>query len=126
MHTVPPPLIAVPRVTTINPGPGTTPVDLKVELVGNPAGVTFDCAIGPSRAILSAGALVLKGIARGQRVIMTFGAFQDLSARLYGRQRFVPDEPVILSRMFASTNRVFSNGAETTTQPNALHETHFR
>ena len=35
-------------------------------------------------------------------------------------QRFLPDEPVALTRMRAATNRTFTNGAETTTQPNAL------
>jgi hypothetical protein len=56
-------------------------------------------------------------------VVLTFQATRSLSARLYGRQVFLPDDPVnrvILSRMRATTNRTFNGDQETTSQPNPL------
>jgi peptidoglycan hydrolase-like protein with peptidoglycan-binding domain len=119
-NTVTPPLIAVPKITAVNPGPGSAPIDLKIELAASVPDISFECSIGQVRASSAPGPLVLKSIARGARVMMTFRASRNLSARFYSRQRFLPDEPVALTRMRAATNRTFTNGAETTTQPNPL------
>jgi hypothetical protein len=119
-NIVTPPLIAAPKITALNSGAGTTPIDLKIELAASVPDISFECSIGQVRASSSPGPLVLKGIARGARVVMTFRASRNLSARFYSRQRFLPDEPVALTRMRAATNRTFTNGAETTTQPNPL------
>jgi hypothetical protein len=51
---------------------------------------------------------------------MRFLATRALSARLHGRQRFLPDDAVALTRLRAASNRTFDGNSETTTAPNAL------
>jgi hypothetical protein len=120
-QTVPPPLIAVPTIAAVNGGPGTGPIDLNIQLATAPTDVAFECIVGQQRAVSSSGVATISNIARGQRVVLTFQAMRNLSARLYSRQRFVPDDLVVLSRMRATTNRTFTGDhQETTSQPDPL------
>jgi hypothetical protein len=119
-QTITPPLIAVPSIAVVNGGPGTGPVDLKVQLATAAADVAFDCVVGQQRAVSSSGVVTIQKVPRGQRIVLTFQATRNLSAHLYGRQVFLPNDPVALSRMRATTNRTFKGEQETTSQPNAL------
>jgi hypothetical protein len=117
-HPVPPPLVAIPQITI--GASGATTVDLHVSLAGGLTDVGMDCAIGQVRASSATGSLVLPGIARGGRTVMRFLATRGLSARLYSRQCFLPDQTVALTRLRAASNRTFTDSSETTTQPNEL------
>ena len=125
-HAASPPLIAVPTIAAATPIPASGPIDLTVKLVTAAlTGVAIDCAIGKVRAFAASGPLTLKGIERGtpgkpNRVVLSFLATRNLSARLYSKQRFLPAEAVSMSRLRISTNRTFAVGGdtETTTTPN--------
>jgi PKD domain len=124
-HTVSPPLIAVPAIAAAAPIPASGPIDLTVKLATALTGVAIDCAIGKVHAFAVSGPLTLKGIDRGtpgkpNRVVVDFLATRNFSARLYSKQRFLPDEAVSISRLRISTNQTFAVGGdtETTTTPN--------
>jgi len=54
--------------------------------------------------------------------VLDFLATRKLSARFYGKQRYLPDSPVALNRGRIATNRTFDavTGAETTMSLNAF------
>jgi Tc toxin complex TcA C-terminal TcB-binding domain/PKD domain len=126
-HTVSPPLIALPTIDPATPIPASGPIELTVKLAPAMNDIAIDCSIGKVRASAASGPLTLKGIERGtpgkpNRVVLNFLATRNLSARLYSKQRFLPAEPVSMSRLRVSTNRTFAVGGdtETTTAPNAF------
>jgi hypothetical protein len=120
-HPVVAPLIIVP---TLSAGAasvdGTIPVS--VSLPPGTTEVSIDCVAGRSRASSDGGPATLH--LRPGSYVIDFKATRKLHARFYGRQRYLPAVPLMLSRGRMSTNRTFDpeTGLDTTASPNAFTE----
>jgi hypothetical protein len=114
---LPAPLVVVPTFTAGPASDGIVPVT--IALAGNVTDVAIECSSGSTRRFANAGTLVMP-LAAGRSHVVRFSAMRNLSARFYGKQRYEPATPVVLSRGRAATNRTFVDGAETTTAANSF------
>ena len=97
---------------------GTVPLTISL-----PTGVTdvsLECSVDRTRGFADSGTAVLN--LKPGSYELDFLATRKLSARFYGKQRYLPTDTVDLYRDHTATNRTFdlATGAETTTSPNAF------
>jgi hypothetical protein len=108
------PLLSAGAVST----DGTVP--LTVSLPTGVTDVSLDCSAGEVRGFADSGSAVLN-LKPGSHAV-DFLATRKLSARFYGKQRYLPTDVVDLYRGRIATNRTFdlATGAENTTSSNAF------
>jgi hypothetical protein len=108
-------------VTPVFSASATAPDGMVTLTVSAPAGVTdvsLDCSAGGARARSDSGPATLK--LKPGTYMLDFLATRKLSARFYGKQRYLPAAPIALNRGRIATNRTFdpATGAETTASLN--------
>lgn len=116
-HPMTGPLVVVPTFSagTVSTQ-GTVPVTISPPAAL--AGVSLDCRTGATRKWAPSGPVQLDLVPGSY--VLTFLAIRDFSARLYGKQRYLPDEKLTIVHGALATNRTFDalTGAETTSAPN--------
>jgi hypothetical protein len=113
------PLIVAPVLSAGAVLPNGT-VPLTVALPAAATDVSLACSAGGERGSADSGTAVLN--LKPGFYELDFLATRKLSARFYGKQRYLPEDDVDLYRDRIATNRTFdpTTGAETTTSPNAF------
>ena len=113
------PLIVAP-VLSAGPVSADGTVPLTISLPTGVTDVSLECSVDRTRGFADSGMAVLN--LKPGSYELDFLATRKLSARFYGKQRYLPTDTVDLYRDRTATNRTFdlATGAETTTSPNAF------
>ena len=95
-------------------------VTLTVSTSGGAQDVSLDCSAGTVRARSDSGPAILK--LKPRTYILDFLAMRKLSARFYGKQRYLPAVPIALNRGRIATNRTFdaTTGSENNDVPERI------
>lgn len=113
-HTVAPPLAVFPALRRLNAAPDTPPGHTRIRASMNePAGETLTGIWKIDKQPARTGNTVNFDLLPGDYTLL-FTAMRSLQARVYCRQRFVPDQSFTMSSLRLNTNRNFdSDGNQT-------------
>lgn len=117
-HSLESPLIATPLISA---GPSSVDglVPVTFALPPETSGISIECTVDGVPQFSATGSITLALAPRAH--VVRFTATRKLSARFYGKQRYLADSPVVLERGRIATNRTFdADGNDTTVTPSTF------